>query len=102
MAFPSAAAAALAVALAVSFAGGMAGIVAAVVTAALVVAYGILGFAVLHAITRGQASRPFLIGGIYASVLLFGWPLLMLTLLGLIDTIFNLRARVAQRRGTTG
>lgn len=102
MAFPSVAAAALAVALAVSFAGGMAGIVAAVVTAALVVAYGILGFAVLHAITRGQASRPFLIGGIYASVLLFGWPLLMLTLLGLIDTIFNLRARVAQRRGTTG
>jgi len=100
MAFPSFAAAALAVAVAVSFAGGMAGIVAGVVTAALVVAYGILGFAVLHAITRGQSSRPFLIGGIYASVLVFGWPLLMMTLLGVIETIFHLRARVARRRGT--
>ena len=99
MTFPPLAAAALAVALAASFIGGMAGILAGVVTAALVVAYGILGFAVLHAITRGQRSRPFLIGSIYASVLVFGWPLLMLSLLGLVDTIFNLRARVARRRG---
>ena len=100
MTFPPLAAAALAVALAVSFAGGMAGIVAGVATAALVMAYGILGFAVLHAITRGQPSRAFLIGGIYASVLVFGWPVLMLSLLGLADTVFHLRARVARRRGT--
>lgn len=100
MTFPPLAAAALAVALAASFVGGMAGIVAGVVTAALVMAYGILGFAVLHAITRGVRSRPFLIGSIYASVLVFGWPLLMLSLLGLVDNVFNLRARVARRRGT--
>ena len=100
MTFPPLAAAALAVALAVSFAGGMAGIVAGVATAALVMAYGILGFAVLHAITRGQPSPAFLIGGIYASVLVFGWPVLMLSLLGLADTVFHLRARVARRRGT--
>jgi hypothetical protein len=100
MTFPPVAAAALAVALAASFVGGMAGILAGVVTAALVVAYGILGFAVLHAITRGQRTRAFLIGSIYASVFVFGWPLLMLSLLGLVDNVFNLRARVARRRGT--
>lgn len=100
MTFPPLATAALAVALGASFIGGMAGILAGVVTAAIVTAYGILGFAVLHAITRGQRSRSFLLGGIYASVLVFGWPLLMLSLLGLVDTVFSLRARVARRRGT--
>jgi hypothetical protein len=100
MTFPPIAAAALAVAIALSFAGGMTGIVAGSITAALVMAYGILGFAVLHAITRGQRSRTFLIGSIYASVLVFGWPVLMLSLLGLAETVFHLRARIARRRGT--
>jgi hypothetical protein len=100
MTFPPLAAAVLAVALAASFIGGMAGILAGAVTAALVMAYGVLGFAVLHAITRGQASRPFLLGGIYASVLVFGWPLLLLALLAFVDTIFHVRARIARRRAT--
>ena len=100
MTLPPLAAAALAVAVALTFAGGMVGLLAGTVTAALVIAYGILGFAVLHAITRGRPSRAFLIGGIYASVLVFGWPVLMLSLLGLVDTAFHLRARVAGRRAT--
>ena len=100
MTLPPLAAAALAVAVALTFAGGMAGLLAGTVTAALVIAYGIIGFAVLHAITRGRPSRAFLIGGIYASVLVFGWPVLMLSLLGLIDTAFHLRERVARRRVT--
>ncbi len=96
--FPRAVAAALAVALALGFFGGMIGIVANVVSAALLMAYAVLGFAVLHAITLGVNSRPFVLGGVYASVMIFGWPVLALCILGLIETAIDLRARVAQKR----
>ena len=62
-------------------------------------AYAILGFAVLHAITRGIDGRPFMLGGIYAAVIVFGWPMLVMSLLGLADTAFDLRGRAARRRG---
>ena len=62
--------------------------------------YVILGCAVLHDITRGISSRPFLLGGVYASVLVFsGWPTLLLSLLGLLDAALGLRARVKHRGG---
>ena len=64
-------------------------------------AYAILGFAVLHAITRGMSSRPFTLGGIYAAVIVFGWPVLVMSLLGLADTAFDFRGRAARRRGPT-
>jgi hypothetical protein len=98
MILPPLAAGALGVAVALSFAGGMAAILASIIAAALIMAFGVLGFAVLHAITRGQSSRPFLLGGIYASVVVFGWPLLMLALLGLVETFFGLRARRRAQR----
>ena len=99
MTLPPLAAAGLGAAVLLSFTGGMVAILASVMTATLIMAYGVLGFAVLHAITRGQASRPFLLGGIYASVIVFGWPVLMLALLGLVETFFGLRARAAARIG---
>jgi len=48
-----------------------------------------------------MASRPFALGGLYAVVLAFGWPVLLLSMLGLADTAFNIRGRVARRRGST-
>jgi hypothetical protein len=99
MTFPPLAAAVLAGAVALSFAGGLFGIVAGVLTASLLMAYGVLGFAVMHDITRGINSRPFLLGGLYASVLVFGWPMLALCILGLVDAAIGLRARVKRRRG---
>jgi len=89
---------ALAVAVALSFAGGIVGIIAGVVSASLLMAYGILGFAVAHAVTRGIDARGLVLGVAYASVMVFGWPILVLCLLGLADTIFDLRGRVARRR----
>jgi hypothetical protein len=89
----------LAVAAAVSFTGGLAAILAGVVAASLLMAYAVLGFAVLHRITLGLTGRPFVLGGTYASVLVFGWPVLALTVLGLFETAFGLRARAAQKRG---
>jgi hypothetical protein len=89
----------LAVAVGLTFTGGLSAILASVVAASLLIAYAALGFAVLHRITLGLPSRPFVLGGVYASVLVFGWPVLALTLLGLFETAVGLRARVAQKRG---
>ena len=99
MTFPRTLAAALAIAVVLSFVGGLVGIVAGVLSASLLMAYGVLGFAVLHAITQGMDARIFLLGGVYAAVLVIGWPVLALCLLGLIETAIDLRARLARKRG---
>ena len=99
MRFPRPLALVLAGAAFVSFLGGLPGVIAGALVAALLMAYGMLGFAVLHAITRGMNARPFLLGGVYAAVLVIGWPVLALCLLGLIETVIDLRARVARSRG---
>jgi hypothetical protein len=99
MTFPRILTAALAVAVALSFLGSLIGIVAGVVSASLLMAYGVLGFAVLHALTRGMASRVFLLAGVYGAVLVLGWPVLALCLLGLIEAAIDLRARLAPSPG---
>ncbi len=98
MRLPREAAMALAVAVILSFVGGIIGIIAGVAAAGLLMAYSILGFAVLHAVTRGMNARGFVLGAVYASVLVFGWPMLLLCLIGLADAIFDLRGRVARGR----
>ncbi|HEY1474057.1 MAG TPA: DUF2232 domain-containing protein [Pseudolabrys sp.] len=99
MTFPRMLTLALAIAVALSFVGSLIGIVAGVLSASLLMAYGVLGFAVLHAVTRGMASRIFLLGGVYTAVLVLGWPVLVLCLLGLIDAAIDLRARITPTRG---
>jgi hypothetical protein len=99
LSFPGKAAAALAVAIGLTFIGGIAGLLATVASAALVVAYGVLGFAVLHAVTRNARGRGLVLGIAYASVILFFWPIFALCLLGLADTAIDLRGRVARRGG---
>jgi hypothetical protein len=99
MRFPPTLTAALAVAIAVSFAGGLIGIIGGVISASLLMAYGVLGFAVLHSITQGMNSRPFVLAGTYLAVLMIGWLILALCLLGALDTIIDLRARVSRKRG---
>jgi hypothetical protein len=99
MSFPPLVAAALAVAIVLSFLDGMLGIVGGIVAASLLLAYGVLGFAVLHAITQGMSARPFVLSVTYAGVILLGWPMLALCLLGLVDTAIGLRGRVSAKRG---
>jgi hypothetical protein len=99
MRFPVYAPALTAVAVAASFLSSIVGISAGVLTASLLMAYAILGFAVLHTITRGMGSRPFTLGSTYVAVLIFGWPVLVMSLLGLADTAFDLRGRATRRRG---
>jgi hypothetical protein len=99
MQFPSYAPLLTGGAIAASFLPGLLGTAAGVLAAAMLMAYALLGFAVLHHITRGMNGRVFLLGGAYASVLVLGWPLLLVMLLGLADTALDIRGRVAKRRG---
>jgi len=97
--FPAATALALAVAFGASFLPGTIGLAAGLPAASLLIAYAVLGFAVLHDITRHRPSRGVVLFGIYAAVLVFGWPVLLMTLLGLADTAFDLRTRIAAALG---
>jgi Predicted membrane protein (DUF2232) len=99
IAFPPLSAAVLAAAIAGSFLPGLIGIVAGVLAATLLMAFAVLGFAIVHKITDGMSGRGFLLGGIYAAVAVFGWPVLVMMLIGLADAVLDIRARVAGRRG---
>lgn len=93
---------ALAATVGCSFLGGIAGTLSSVVASSLLMAYTLLGFAVLHAITRGIKFRGLLLGGAYAVLFFFTWtiwPLLLMTLLGLVDTAIDIRGRFAGKRG---
>lgn len=95
--FPPVTALVFVAAFALSLVNTMAGVLAGVVSASLAMAYAMLGFAVLHDITRGIGGRAFILGGIYASVLILqGWPLLVLCVIGLVESGFGLRARLAR------
>ena len=84
-------------AIAGSFLPGMLGTACGVLAAALLMAYAILGFAVLHHITRGMNARALMLGSAYVSVFNLGWPVLLFMLLGLADSALDIRGRVAGR-----
>jgi hypothetical protein len=89
----------LAAAVAGTFLPDLLGLLSGVFAASLLMIFAILGFAVLHAITRGMGNRGLALAGAYAAVVVFGWPVLGMALLGLAETAFNLRGRITQRRG---
>jgi hypothetical protein len=89
----------LTAAVAGSFLPDLFGLLSGVLAASLLMIFAILGFAVLHAITRGMGNRGLALAGAYAAVFVFGWPVLGMALLGLAETAFNLRGRITQKRG---
>jgi len=97
MTFPAYAPVLLGLAVAATFAPGLVGVLGGILTASLLMAYAVLGFAVVHALTRGINARGLVLGGIYGAVILFGWPMLAMTLLGLAETAFGFRGRIGQR-----
>src|SRR3954447_12683406 len=98
MVFPPFAATVLAIAVAGTFLPDLIGLASGVFTASLLLAYALLGFAVLHTITIGLNGRGFMLTGTYFIVGLFGWPIVVMSLVGLLETIASLRARAAARR----
>ena len=99
LSFPRSAALAFLAAVALSFVGGLIGVLGGVTASSLLIAYGILGFAILHSVTRGVKGRPLVLSASYASVAIFGWPVLALCLLGLADAVLDVRARATRKRG---
>jgi hypothetical protein len=90
----------LVLAFAGTFLPGTMGMAAALPTASLLLAYAVMGFAVMHGITRFMHGRTVALVILYIGFLLLGWsgwPILMMALLGMIDGAFDLRRRVAAR-----
>jgi hypothetical protein len=90
--------AALCVALAFCFTGGLLAIVAQIATAALMLAYALTGFAVLHTLTLAMKSRAFWLSSTYAVVIVFGWPVIAMVILGLADAVFGFREKFLRSR----
>jgi hypothetical protein len=90
--------AALSVAIAFCFIGGMPAMLAQTVTAALMMAYALIGLAVLHTVTQALSNRALWLSCTYAIVTVFGWPMLAMTALGLADAVFGLRQRYLKGR----
>jgi hypothetical protein len=99
MSFPPPGHALLAAALAATFLPGIAAIIAGVFVASLLMGYALLGLAVAHALTRGINGRGFILGSIYGAIFVFGWPMLLMSLVGLTDALLDLRGRMATSRG---
>jgi Predicted membrane protein (DUF2232) len=88
----------LCVAIAFCFTGGLLAILAQIVATVLVVAYALIGFAVLHTVTLALKSRALGLSCTYTVVIVFGWPMLAMTALGLADAIFGIRQRYWRSR----
>ncbi|WP_407146608.1 hypothetical protein [Bradyrhizobium sp. ORS 86] len=89
---------ALLVALGLSFVGGLLAILAQLVTTALIIAYTLVGFAVLHTVTLSLTSRGFWLACAYTAVVVFTWPIVALVALGIADALFGLRQRYLRSR----
>ena len=97
-ALPAMTLAALALALALCFTGGLFAMLGQIASAALMMAYALIGFAVLHTLTLAMKSRALWLSATYAVVLVFGWPVVAMVGLGLADAVLGFRQRYLQRR----
>jgi Predicted membrane protein (DUF2232) len=88
----------LCVAIAFCFTGGLLAMLAQIVATVLVVAYALIGFAVLHTLTLALKSRALWLSCTYTIVIVFGWPMLAMTALGLADAVFGIRQRYWRSR----
>ena len=90
--------AALCAAIAFYFAGGLLAILGQIITTVLMMAYALIGLAVLHTLTLALKSRALWLGCTYAIVVMFVWPAVPMAVLGIADAIFGLRQRYLQER----
>ena len=103
MRFPLLATGVLAAGIVGSFLPGLLGMVSIIMVASLLTAFAFLGLAVVHILTRGLNARTFILASLYVAIVLFSfpisWPLLAMSVLGVIDAAFGLRNRLASTGG---
>lgn len=83
-------------------ADGFVGLLVELLAATLLMAFGLLGLAVIHVITRGAPGRSLVIGTVWLAALGLGWPFAVLALLGIAETLFGVRARFRRKAGPGG
>jgi hypothetical protein len=76
---------------------GVPGLVASLFAATLTVAFAMVGFAVTHTVTRGMSGRAVVLWGTYLCVLFLLWPVVVMTIIGVAETLFGLRGRLSRR-----
>jgi hypothetical protein len=81
----------LVIAIALTFAGGMAGLFASALAAPLIVSFALVGFAVVHWMTRTSPWRTFILAALYAGTLFVPHVLPILAIGGLAESIFHYR-----------
>lgn len=94
--FPRTVLPAFAILLAATFLPGTAGIAATALSASLLVAFAMLGLATAHVLTRGLGARTFILWTLYGAIVVFGWPILLMSAVGLAEATFDLRQRAAR------
>jgi Predicted membrane protein (DUF2232) len=99
MRFPPSSLALLLGAVAGSFLPELVGLAAGLLAATLFTAFAILGFAVIHGVTRAFPGRPIILTAVWAAVLVIGWPALLVIMIGLADPLVDFRARAARWSG---
>jgi uncharacterized membrane protein YuzA (DUF378 family) len=103
LALPIAAPIALAVSVAGAFAPDVVGMVCGIVAAALLMVHVMVGLAVVHAVTIGMNARVLILASVYAGFVILSlrtsWASIVLAALGLAETLFGLRGRLAAYRG---
>jgi len=92
--FPNIAPIVLLVAIGLSFLGTIVGLIAGILSACLLMGYAILGFAVIHTVTRSTSARVPILGATWLTVIVLGWPIVVMSLIGLADGLLNLRGRM--------
>jgi uncharacterized membrane protein YeiB len=64
-----------------------------IATAALLLAYAMVGLAVLHAVTQSSNARWWWLAAVYGAIVFFVWPVVLLAVVGLVDGPIGLRRR---------
>ncbi len=88
--------AALSAAIGLCFTGGLLAMISLVASAAIMTAYAIVGLATIHTVTLALKSRALWLSFTYMTLLLFIWPMIVMSFVGLADAVFGLRKRYLQ------
>ncbi len=92
MTFPRGFALGLAAALALTFLSGYPALLGSSFGGAFFLAYLLMGLAIVHYVTRGRASRPFVLWGMYFALLILNtWAAILIALLALLEPFLPLK-----------